>query len=85
MAFPYDIQRNPTFQAVQIMLDAVAAVARGEKMLTLIGGGTGIGKTHHARQICRKAGIKDVPEERPPARMRWSPFFGSIVTVRSDC
>jgi hypothetical protein len=72
---PYEIHRNPTFQAVQIMLDTVAAVARGEKMLTLIGGGTGIGKTHHARQICRKDGIKDVPEERPTSADALVSFF----------
>src|SRR6185312_3446513 len=65
MAKPYDISRNPTYQAVLVMLDAFAAVAKGEKMLTLIGGGTGIGKNYYARQICRKSGIKDVPEERP--------------------
>ena len=65
MNLPYDIQANPTYQGVQVMLYAITAVARGEKTQTLIGGGTGIGKTFHVRRICRKIGIKEVPEERP--------------------
>jgi hypothetical protein len=65
MNLPYNIHCNPTYQGVRVMLDTITAVAKGERMLALIGGGTGIGKTFHARRICRKAGINEVPEERP--------------------
>jgi hypothetical protein len=37
---PYNIGANPTYQAVLVMLDAFTAVAKGENMLTLVGGGT---------------------------------------------
>ena len=62
---PFDITANPTFRDVQVMCSNLTAVARGEAMMTLTGGGTGIGKTFEARQICRRVGIKHLPEERP--------------------
>ena len=40
---PYDIGANPTYRGVQVMRDTVTAVARGEIMGAVIGGGTGIG------------------------------------------
>src|SRR5437660_195329 len=65
MTLLYDINRNPTYRAVQIMRLTLREVAEGKRMLALICGGSGIGKTYLGRQICRKAGIKQVPEERP--------------------
>ena len=86
---PYDIGANPTYQAVLVMLDAITAVAKGEKMLTLVGGGTGIGKNFHARRICRKAGIKEVPEERPTTIDALVSFFWlnreKPVAVLDEC
>jgi hypothetical protein len=72
---PYDISTNPTYRGVQVMRDTVTAVARGEIMGTIIGGGTGIGKTFLVHQICRKAGIKEVPDERPTSLDALVSFF----------
>ena len=81
---PYDIGANPIYRGVQIMRYTVAAVAKGEIMATLIGGGTGIGKTYLVRQICRKAGIKEVPEERPTTLDALVSFFW-LHRSRSSC
>ena len=62
---PYDITDNPTFCGVQMMIDIVGAVARGERDLALCCSTTGIGKTFIAQQECRHLGIRDVPEGRP--------------------
>src|SRR5438128_387008 len=71
---PYDIRTNQTHRAVLEMQDAMTAVANGEKTLTLIGGGTGLGKTYCARRTCRRAGI-DIPEERPTTIEALVSFF----------
>ena len=62
---PYDIADNPVYAAVQMMVDIVRAVARGERDLALCCSATGIGKTFIVRQECRHLGIHDVPEGRP--------------------
>ena len=57
-SFRYNRQSNIPRRAGHVLQPHPAAVARGEAMMTLTGGGTGIGKTFEARQICRRVGIE---------------------------
>jgi hypothetical protein len=62
---PFDVKKNPTYQAVEKTKAVIRDLAAGRRTIGLASGGTGMGKTTLTRQICHHHLIKHVPEDRP--------------------
>jgi 2-phosphoglycerate kinase len=63
MAYPWDVRKNAIFQGVEASKAVMRDVAANRRSLALIGGGSGIGKTYHLRQIAKRHLIHHVPED----------------------
>ena len=84
VALPYDINTNVTFIGMRSARLAFEDVAAGRRIMCLVSGASGVGKTLEARRALRKAGVPFhefgvTPSERDLVKLMWFITSGIIT------